>query len=1190
LDVVFSPLKQIVENIFRLLRSEYVIDFVLLFVISLIPLLWFRPAEMMVGHDNVFPLNPQEFFRDRLYTWSEHHGFGYDQSRGMGSMLIHLIDITPYYLGFDLQTTQKIVYCFWFFMLMFSAYIFSFFMQRWGFITHRYLRIILPILYAVNFFVLQAWWIGERTKFSVMVTLPLLLILFIGVVYTYVKPVRAGVIAAMLLFFFNGGGMMGLPLFGGVFIGLVAALIYFGFFVLLERRFVLLKKIFVFFFVFISLLLLLDAYFLLPFLSHTLQSYTKEIVRIGGAGSTLAWSDMISKDATIINLLRFQGIPDWYTALDHPYGQQFIHRRSLILASFLWPVLLVISFFVPKSNKEKRFFFFICFLLLLSLIFTRGTGAPTGFIYRFLVENIPGFAIFRSPLYKFGYAYWFSGSVLIGWTIAYGLTRVKILFKRGGEVVTNFICVFLVAGILLYHYPYLTGEIFAWSLGKLSTRLKVPQYVYDTANFVQQQGIKSRILLLPDANRNWQADVYQWKFFSLYPLLAYVSRKPFVFHNDSLHPAERSYLDDLYSAILQANPKRIQLLSSLLNIEFVLLRNDYYSDLTWISTTSPNEYKNALKKAGIFSPVKQFGEWELYRIDVGKPSGQIFVSRDILGIIADDPSPIRAADILDFWSSFQQTSKIQEMPVAIQLNNPKTDIADEIYRGDLYIAECVNCKALTQQTTITRPQVIFLPDSVVYPFIDRKRQQVRFFHSKTEEINYLLGMSMLRVEELVNLKRRRPTDVALTRHTQAIVQTVEKLKTIYGQLYLILAAGSRERAWIENMLRMRAYLTFEDYLLTNPQLWQEEYYRDYFEDVLFILRNLSAKLDDAIHLANLYSRYYYYPHQTKGEFLAFLFANSALQPLSATSVISGTKAPSVGNSLNLMRSSDEAFIVSNNNTSSFERKSLQLTPLLENSNNSCFGYALGDVDQNDVFRIETQYTNQEREIKSLNYLVFSQDATYKTYGFTRQIISKKITLFPQSSRSESYVFAPQTPYESVFVGICKPFFTQEEFTQTVSQFSVYKITSPVLFLWSENKKWQSGKPADNITVTRINQTKYKIDVNDNKSPFFLNFQERYDADWLLYKVPSTKTKDALGPDAIIEPYFFSTWLAKPLAQKSHFVGNGYMNSWYIPDKGSYSLFIEYRPQKLFYMGVILTISGWIGILGYFVVCRRLSHD
>ena len=72
-------------------------DLLFIFFLSLTPLLWFRKNEVIVGHDNVFALNPIIFLAGRLSTWVE-HGFGQGQDLIMGTAMIHLIDAIPYSL------------------------------------------------------------------------------------------------------------------------------------------------------------------------------------------------------------------------------------------------------------------------------------------------------------------------------------------------------------------------------------------------------------------------------------------------------------------------------------------------------------------------------------------------------------------------------------------------------------------------------------------------------------------------------------------------------------------------------------------------------------------------------------------------------------------------------------------------------------------------------------------------------------------------------------------------------------------------------------------------------------------------------------------------------------------------------------------------------------------------------------
>lgn len=87
-----------------------------------------------------------------------------------------------------------------------------------------------------------------------------------------------------------------------------------------------------------------------------------------------------------------------------------------------------------------------------------------------------------------------------------------------------------------------------------------------------------------------------------------------------------------------------------------------------------------------------------------------------------------------------------------------------------------------------------------------------------------------------------------------------------------------------------------------------------------------------------------------------------------------------------------------------------------------------------------------------------------------------------------------------------------------------------------------------ITFQRINPTKYKVKIENATQPFFLVFSESYHKDWIAYvdgqQVPS----------------------------EYHFMANGYANAWYINKTGTYTVTLEFWPQKLFYIGSAISIT------------------
>jgi hypothetical protein len=89
-----------------------------------------------------------------------------------------------------------------------------------------------------------------------------------------------------------------------------------------------------------------------------------------------------------------------------------------------------------------------------------------------------------------------------------------------------------------------------------------------------------------------------------------------------------------------------------------------------------------------------------------------------------------------------------------------------------------------------------------------------------------------------------------------------------------------------------------------------------------------------------------------------------------------------------------------------------------------------------------------------------------------------------------------------------------------------------------------------ITFQKINLTKYAVNLNTS-TPFFLVLSESYDANWGAYVN------------------------GKQVPNEYHFIANGFANGWYINKTGTYTVTIEFWPQKLFYAGSTISVTTLI---------------
>jgi len=100
-------------------------------------------------------------------------------------------------------------------------------------------------------------------------------------------------------------------------------------------------------------------------------------------------------------------------------------------------------------------------------------------------------------------------------------------------------------------------------------------------------------------------------------------------------------------------------------------------------------------------------------------------------------------------------------------------------------------------------------------------------------------------------------------------------------------------------------------------------------------------------------------------------------------------------------------------------------------------------------------------------------------------------------------------------------------------------------------------PAE-INFKKVNPTKYIVDV-DAKKPFTLVFSESYHPKW----------------KAFID--------GKAIPDDKHFVVNGYANGFMIDKIGKYQIILEFTPQRLFYIGLIISGITLLGCIIYLIV-------
>jgi len=120
----------------------------------------------------------------------------------------------------------------------------------------------------------------------------------------------------------------------------------------------------------------------------------------------------------------------------------------------------------------------------------------------------------------------------------------------------------------------------------------------------------------------------------------------------------------------------------------------------------------------------------------------------------------------------------------------------------------------------------------------------------------------------------------------------------------------------------------------------------------------------------------------------------------------------------------------------------------------------------------------------------------------------------------------------------------------------------------------ADKSLPTIAYQQINPVKYHINIQNATQPFTLVFAESFDPQWKAYYGRVN--------------WFQALW-QKPVDAK-HAQVAGYANGWYLDKTGNYDITLYYRPQSLFYSGVIISGLSICGIAGYLIwEHRRKKH-
>ncbi len=1107
----------------------YIFEVIFLIILSLTPLLWFKPGHIVIGVDSGYPVDYEKYFEQRVFTWLGSQNFGIDMSAEVGVMPYSGLTAAISMLGFSQYDVQKVLFVFWFLLITFSIYIFLSYLSPKK--EYWIVRIAGTIIYSFSLHLYSFWLQGEQPILASYVILPFFSLFLLRFAQGLSTPLKTAIYLNIVYFLFSSGGVRGIPLIGPIIVTSIVIIAYYFLINFKKEGFEYIKRFLILSIFSLVLLVLSNAYFFYPFISSFLLQYSNQVAIAGGITGAIDWARFISTHTSFTNLFRLHGDNSWYN-IPHLWANSFLTNPILIIISFIFPIIAFLSP-ILVSKKERRIIILFLFIGLFGLFFSAGAHLPLGYIYIFMMEHIPGFAAFRSGYYKFMPIVYFSFAVLIGFGLHYVSNKFPNLKGR-------LIGILAILVILLYHYPYFTGANFDFN-SPFSTMVRVPSYV---TNFAKMQGKtpdRFRTLVVPPPADAFNIKTYSWGYWNSYPLFPLITDRGFVVNDAFVYnDNENRFINLIYDSLRKNDLNTFINSVNNTNIKYILLTKDIAKDYVMSLSEDPLKYSHILEDKNNFKLIWQEGPWQLYEILLANPK-KIEVHNSVVNRISED-MPI---DNLLYTNSFpfienKDLIKNKNLPV-------KSEFID---------LPCVSCVLLNAEPGPGITAQSITPSSIFYKFkVGREKNRLNV-KSSDQKIDGFLGLSAKRVSELDALNYNQPDSEEKWLFAANIMYSYWKeIKTLYNKEYKdtlnysLLQRLSQylifEQNTITNVIKIRGYdknhqignflmNTVREMDEINNHLKNRISARDWKSNFIYNISKATDKI--YINRTSLPHDLFNNPiyptsYEIDGVFNKFDFGQEYIN------LPKDKKTLTLTFDLINLFSNPEKIVLDYNN----ETKNCLVSPI---KNYSGFNKYIINVDVKDIDRGVMHIKREYKVFKTEDYVgldannlnTFNPDLSAETYTGRTGKYTYKLMGKPNDISAKIYFCSHrlQDP-EDVFKNI------------TVTQ-----EVSPLVF--SIINKNALNDLAPTITFKKINSIYYKVKVENVKSPFVLTFSERNSPLW----------EAKIGNNIL----------------KDQFLVNGYANGWYIDKKGNYNIDLVFSTQSKFEKGLIVTIVTVLALLSY----------
>lgn len=1115
---------------------------------------------IIAGHDSGLALDSKAFLETRFYAWDERINFGEDNSLLFGSLTLHAIDYLFSFLSATGYAGNQLNLFFWLSAMFLAAFIFGY--QLKGRLGNIFV-FIFPVMVVFNFYIFQSLFILERAKYSLVAGSLLFLALSIRLFDEKISLINAAILSALVFTVFNGGSWLGLPLFGGLLIMVLSLLAFFLIDDFKIRNFRKSSRFLLFLFMVGVFFLLLNSYSLFPYLLTFLKRDYQFIQDPLTVASNKAWLDYISQGSSFINLFRLQGVPDWYVdkftpSQMHPFATLYINNPVMVFLSYLIPVGAFASLLFAKSKVQKRIVGLLAVISLVSMVFMAATRSPLGFLYEFFYQHIPGFVIFRSSFYKFGYAFIIAYSALLSFSL------VSIINFFGNKFKNHFfkyfsifsITLLVIVGWLSFHYKLLDISIFNWRTN-FSTRLQVPGYVNDYKEYVKNENIESgRVLLLPPSNKDWLSDGYKWGYWSLSTIHYSLTKQAVLANSQGVTFTDGNWIEPLFQSLRNKDADATLSIASRLGINRFLVREDALRGEDWSGGEDPKIYLQILESLDFVEKEKEFGKWKLYKIN--KPlKPLIFAENKFTGI---------ANKNIDSFKSFIKNESIY---LVNNGDKGKPNFLDEFTIGRIDKWPCKSCviedSVLTYQFVWPR----IFPNSLLFPLkILNEERTLSKVKDPEERTTSYFGLIVKRTSEIEAMLFYRIPDRYILGNLRSIQNYLDEVLKITEETVNPYNDFTLAKTFLDNIHSVE--IKFAEQLSGDKAGIRSEGVKSEISKTLWKIYQLKKFYSPILESQDRWENQKVYEINIPQNRNYTLFINKFSLPvekredhvlpeviLNEGEEIELKEYPNNKNWLVIPTEKfnigkNKLVLTFNKQTNLFVIDGILLVQTPEGSR-KCYRGKINAAVTRYAYSLRVKTTGQPLR-------VFSKT---KTEDQLKDFLDWNNELRVEGFYVDDYfksLYTPVTTVDKLNIYICG----EHQTLPQVKEFIIEEVFSPEI-LGIETLKEQAGEIPE-LSYTRIDPTRYEVKIKSVKTPFVLIMNQKYSPEWKL--IDRKDNKEIETKTSPIDMY---------------------ANGWLIDKQGDMDLVIEFTPQKyfekgilvssvtLFALGTIWLISFWRGI-------------